>query len=66
MHENGWNRSSWRDNEERGWTLEEFQEVLRSVVGPDMEESLPERFFNEVHRNKGRFNCVKNILIPTQ
>lgn len=32
--------------------LEEFQEVLRSVVGPDVEDTWVERFFSEVRRYK--------------
>ncbi|XP_044035697.1 WD repeat-containing protein on Y chromosome isoform X2 [Siniperca chuatsi] len=35
-------------NEERGMKFEEFQEVLRSVIGPDIEDTWVERFFNEV------------------
>lgn len=35
-------------NEERGMKLEKFREVMRSVVGPDVEDSWVERFFSEV------------------
>ncbi|XP_022598764.1 WD repeat-containing protein on Y chromosome-like isoform X2 [Seriola dumerili] len=35
-------------NEERGMELEEFREVLRSVIGPDIEDTWVERFFSEV------------------
>ncbi|XP_023285017.1 WD repeat-containing protein 49-like [Seriola lalandi dorsalis] len=35
-------------NEERGMKLEEFREVLRSVIGPDIEDTWVERFFSEV------------------
>ncbi|XP_029383255.1 WD repeat-containing protein on Y chromosome [Echeneis naucrates] len=35
-------------NEEPAMNLEEFKEVLRSVIGPDVEYTWVERFFNEV------------------
>ncbi|KAM7371002.1 hypothetical protein PAMP_010508 [Pampus punctatissimus] len=35
-------------SEERGMRLEEFREVLQSVIGPDVEDAWVERFFNEV------------------
>ncbi|XP_038592361.1 WD repeat-containing protein on Y chromosome isoform X3 [Micropterus salmoides] len=45
------NRRSGRNrggNKERGMIFEEFQEVLRSVIGPDIEDTWVERFFSEV------------------
>lgn len=42
-------------NEERGLKLEEFREVLRSVIGPDVEDTWVERFFSEVTRNKDMY-----------
>lgn len=55
MHENRPKGRSGRNrggNEERGMKFEEFREVLRSVVGPDVEDTWVERFFSEVRRNK--------------
>lgn len=37
--------------------FEEFRDVLRSVIGPDIEDTWVERFFNEVKTNKKRFLC---------
>ncbi|XP_074477196.1 cilia- and flagella-associated protein 337 isoform X4 [Sebastes fasciatus] len=51
MHENRPKGRSGRNrggNEERGMKFEEFREVLRSVVGPDVEDMWVERFFSEV------------------
>ncbi|XP_037611582.1 WD repeat-containing protein 49 isoform X2 [Sebastes umbrosus] len=51
MHENRPKGRSGRNrggNEERGMKFEEFREVLRSVVGPDVEDTWVERFFSEV------------------
>lgn len=56
-HENRPNRRSARnrgENEERGIHFEEFREVLRSVIGPDIEDTWVERFFSEVRRNKAQ------------
>lgn len=39
-------------NEEQGMKFEEFREVLRTVIGPDIEDTWVERFFSEVNRNK--------------
>ncbi|XP_069547371.1 cilia- and flagella-associated protein 337-like [Brachyistius frenatus] len=41
-------RSRGRGIEERGMKFEEFQEVLRSVIGPNIEDTWVERFFSEV------------------
>ncbi|XP_075890706.1 cilia- and flagella-associated protein 337-like isoform X3 [Nelusetta ayraudi] len=49
-HPNGPNRSSARRRRgdgERGVYFKEFREVLRSVIGPDIEDEWIERFFNE-------------------
>lgn len=35
-------------SKERGMTFEDFRDVLRSVIGPDVEDAWVERFFNEV------------------
>ncbi|XP_019938498.2 cilia- and flagella-associated protein 337 isoform X1 [Paralichthys olivaceus] len=35
-------------NEEQGMKFEEFLQVLRRVIGPDIEDTWVERFFNEV------------------
>lgn len=54
MHENRLNRRSGRNgggHEERGMKIKEFREVLRSVIGPDIEDAWVERFFSEVRRN---------------
>ncbi|KAM9425879.1 cilia- and flagella-associated protein 337-like [Pholidichthys leucotaenia] len=37
-----------KGREEHGMNLEEFQEVLRSVIGADIEDSWVKRFFTEV------------------
>ncbi|XP_068161900.1 cilia- and flagella-associated protein 337 [Antennarius striatus] len=42
---NGKNRGG---EEKLGMNLQEFQEVLRSVIGPDIEDTWVERFFDEV------------------
>lgn len=42
------------ENEERGINFEEFRKVLRSVIGPDIEDTWVQRFFNEVRRNKAQ------------
>uniref|UniRef100_UPI0037E9BE00 cilia- and flagella-associated protein 337 n=1 Tax=Semicossyphus pulcher TaxID=241346 RepID=UPI0037E9BE00 len=47
VHENSPNKRRG-GNEERGMKLEEFQEVLRSVMGPDIEDTWVKRFFSEV------------------
>lgn len=50
-HENRPNRRSARNRgEEHGLHLEAFREVLRSVIGPDIEDTWVERFFSEVRR----------------
>lgn len=51
MHENRLSVRNKGGNEEHGMKLEEFREVLRSVVGPDIEDTWVERFFSEVRRN---------------
>uniref|UniRef100_A0A8P4GJ23 Si:dkey-202c14.3 n=1 Tax=Dicentrarchus labrax TaxID=13489 RepID=A0A8P4GJ23_DICLA len=51
MHKNRSDRRSGRNrggNKERGIKFEEFREVLRSVIGPDIEDIWVERFFSEV------------------
>ncbi|XP_036936322.1 WD repeat-containing protein 49 isoform X3 [Acanthopagrus latus] len=51
MHENRPNRRRGRNeggHEERGMKIEEFRAVLRSVIGPDIEDVWVERFFSEV------------------
>lgn len=45
----GKSRRNRGENGERGMKFEEFQEVLRSVIGPDIEDLWVERFFNEVN-----------------
>lgn len=53
MHEKRPRRRSARnrgDNEERGIHLEEFRKVLRSVMGPDIEDTWVQRFYDEVNR----------------
>ncbi|XP_049916588.1 WD repeat-containing protein on Y chromosome isoform X3 [Epinephelus moara] len=50
-HENrpkGRSRRNRGGNEEHGMKFEEFRDVLRSVVGPDVEDTWVERFFGEV------------------
>lgn len=42
------------ENEERGINFEEFRKVLRSVIGPDIEDTWVQRFFNEVRRSKSQ------------
>lgn len=52
-HPNGPNRRSARRRRgdgERGVYFKEFREVLRSVIGPDIEDEWIERFFNEVRK----------------
>lgn len=52
-HPNGPNRRSARRRRgdgERGVDFKEFREVLRSVIGPDIEDEWIERFFNEVRK----------------
>lgn len=54
MHENRPNRRRGRNeggHEECGMKIEEFRAVLRSVIGPDIEDVWVERFFSEVRRN---------------
>ncbi|XP_032358041.1 WD repeat-containing protein 49 isoform X1 [Etheostoma spectabile] len=51
IHENMSKGRSGRNRggkEEHGMKFEEFREVLRSVVGPDVEDTWVERFFSEV------------------
>ncbi|KAI3365604.1 hypothetical protein L3Q82_010679, partial [Scortum barcoo] len=51
IHENRPKGRSLRNrggNEELGMKLEEFHQVLRSVIGPDVEDVWVERFFSEV------------------
>lgn len=38
-------------SEEHGMRFKEFQEVLQSVIGPDVEDAWVERFFSEVKTN---------------
>lgn len=50
-HPNGPNRRRARRRRgdgERGVHFAEFREVLRSVIGPEIEDEWIERFFNEV------------------
>ncbi|XP_034427163.1 WD repeat-containing protein on Y chromosome isoform X2 [Hippoglossus hippoglossus] len=44
----GRRRKNRGGNEERGMTFEEFLQVLRTVIGPDIEDTWVERFFSEV------------------
>nr|XP_046232345.1 WD repeat-containing protein 49 isoform X2 [Scatophagus argus] len=50
MYENRLRRSGRNrgGNEERGMKFEEFRVVLRSLIGPDINDMWVERFFNEV------------------
>lgn len=41
-----------KKSKEREMKLEEFKDVLRSVIGPDIEDTWVERFFSEVKTNK--------------
>ncbi|KAG7226387.1 hypothetical protein INR49_013798 [Caranx melampygus] len=44
----GGSRKNRGENEEHGMKFEEFREVMRSVIGPDIEDTWVERFFSEV------------------
>ena len=46
--------------------MEEFKEVLRSVVGPDVEDTWVERFFNEVRRYKEKSYADEKENITVQ
>ncbi|GLD57556.1 WD repeat-containing protein on Y chromosome-like protein [Lates japonicus] len=51
IQENRWSGRSGKKrggNEEQGMKFEEFREVLRTVIGPDIEDTWVERFFSEV------------------
>nr|XP_020461736.1 WD repeat-containing protein 49-like isoform X2 [Monopterus albus] len=45
---NGRSTSNRGANKEHGMNLEEFRDILRSVIGPDFEDTWAERFFSEV------------------
>ncbi|KAK2820770.1 hypothetical protein Q5P01_023729 [Channa striata] len=45
---NEWSKSKSWTRKERGMNLGEFLDVLRSVIGSDIEDTWAERFFNEV------------------
>ncbi|XP_039991300.1 WD repeat-containing protein on Y chromosome isoform X2 [Xiphias gladius] len=47
-HENRQSGKNRGRNEEHGMKFQEFREVLRSVIGPDIEDTWVERFFSEV------------------
>lgn len=50
---NGMRRSNrGKKSEEREMNLGEFTDVLRSVIGPDIEDTWVERFFSEVTTNQ--------------
>ncbi|KAF0025262.1 hypothetical protein F2P81_022143 [Scophthalmus maximus] len=44
----GRSRKNRGGNDERGMKFEEFREVLRTVISPDIEDKWVERFFSEV------------------
>lgn len=39
-------------NKECGMNFEQFHELLRSVMGPDLDDMWVDRFFSEVRRNE--------------
>lgn len=58
------NARNRRGDEKQGMEFDEFRDVLRSVIGPDIEDMWVEKFFMEVRRNKSEIKtCIMSYCI---